>query len=495
MTRANSTKNLAIRASLWTLGGYGSSQVIRLGSHLVLAWLLAPDVFGIMALVKVFMQGLEMFSDIGIKPSIIQSQRGYDPVFLNTAWTLQVIRGCVLWIASCLLAWPFAAFFAVNDPSASQLAYLIPVAALTAIFQGFQSTALATLDKDLKLGRVTSLEVSTQVISLAVMICWAWIAPSVWAVIAGGLAAAAYKMIVSHYIVPGHLTRFHWDRDYVGELLRFGKWVFLSTLFTFLAMNMDRIILGRFLTLADLGLYSIAFVFCRIPLHVNSRLSGAVLFPIYARYKEESPRMMDVALQARRFVLAAGVGVSLAMAVGARLFFETLWDERYLGIALIVHWLVIYVWSMILLYSIERIPLALGNSKALFTSNLVRSLGVLTGLFGYWMADLPGFILGMTCGPLLAQLQILSHLPAKRRHILLQGTGFTAIGLSYGISAVFVTEWFYSQLDYWRWGGVVLVLAGLPTLVAAIFVFRGLRKKTDQRSTAEGPVLVENVPA
>jgi O-antigen/teichoic acid export membrane protein len=103
-------------------------QALRLGSNIVLAWLLFPEAFGLMLLVNVFMQGLQMFSDIGIGPSIIQNKRGNDPDFLNTAWTIQAIRGFVLWFIACVLAWPIAWIFAHNDPLAWKLVLLIPVA-------------------------------------------------------------------------------------------------------------------------------------------------------------------------------------------------------------------------------------------------------------------------------------------------------------------------------------------------------------------------------
>jgi hypothetical protein len=119
--RPSSAKQTARRGSLWTLGGYGVSQVIRLASSLILARLLFPEAFGLMALVNVFMQGLEMLSDLGIGPGIIQNKRGAEPKFLRTAWTLQIIRGFVLWGITLLLARPVAAFFAARDPLASQL--------------------------------------------------------------------------------------------------------------------------------------------------------------------------------------------------------------------------------------------------------------------------------------------------------------------------------------------------------------------------------------
>src|SRR5690606_1257429 len=192
-----SVRSQAIRGSFWTLGGYGSGQLIRLVNHLVLAWLLAPEIFGLMALVKVVQQGLNMFSDIGIGPSIIQNPRGNEPNFLNTAWTIQVIRGFVLWICACLVAWPFAALFARNDPAAWQLMYLLPVVGFGAVLNGFNSTALATLNKELRLGRITVLEITSQIVSLTVMVTWAIISPTVWAMVAGGLAGNCYKLIAS----------------------------------------------------------------------------------------------------------------------------------------------------------------------------------------------------------------------------------------------------------------------------------------------------------
>src|SRR5690606_2290529 len=92
-----SLKARALMGSGWVGGGYIAVQGLRFVSMMVLTYLLAPDVFGVMTMINVFLQGLEMFSDIGIGPSIIHSKRGEKSEFLNTAWTMQVIRGFVLW--------------------------------------------------------------------------------------------------------------------------------------------------------------------------------------------------------------------------------------------------------------------------------------------------------------------------------------------------------------------------------------------------------------
>lgn len=467
---SSSLRARAIRGASWTLAGYGLSQVIRLGSHLVLAWLLAPEIFGLMALVKVFMQGMEMFSDVGIKPSIIQSKRGHDPAFLNTAWTIQIVRGFALWICTCLLAWPAAAMFARNDEAAWALVYLLPVAGLGTVIAGFSSTALATLNKDLRLGRVTTLEIASQIVSLSVMVVWAIISSSVWAMIAGGLASGAFRMGASHLIVPGHRVRMGWDRESVGELFRFGRWVFLSTAFTFFALNFDRVILGNVLTLADLGLYSIAFVFAKVPFHVCTSLGGTVLFPVYAKYRDDPKRMVAVALEAREVVLWAGAAVCVAMAVGSPLFFEALWDERYHGAGGIAQWMVLYIWAMIVLLTMDRLPLAMGNSKALFYANVWRTAGIVFAVSGYVVGGLAGFIVGLAVGPAIAHGYVLRHVPVERRALLMQGVRFTIGAALYGVPAVLLAGEANRRADFWVGAAVSGLLAGVPLIVATVVV-------------------------
>src|SRR5580658_3151267 len=102
---------LAFRGGAWTVVGYGASQVVRLASTLVLARLVAPQAFGLVALVSVFLSGLESLSDLGIGMDVIQHKRGDDPVFINTAFIIQVVRGVLIWAVAAALAYPFAVFY------------------------------------------------------------------------------------------------------------------------------------------------------------------------------------------------------------------------------------------------------------------------------------------------------------------------------------------------------------------------------------------------
>ena len=98
------SKKQTLSASIWTIAGFGFSQVIRLGSNLALTRILVPELFGMMAIVTAIRLGIYMCSEIGLKVSVIRHENGEEPGFLNTAWTMQVIRGGLLWLIIILIS-------------------------------------------------------------------------------------------------------------------------------------------------------------------------------------------------------------------------------------------------------------------------------------------------------------------------------------------------------------------------------------------------------
>jgi O-antigen/teichoic acid export membrane protein len=143
-------KKRAIRGAIWTLFGYGSAQILRFGSNLVLTRLLVPEFFGLMAVVNTLRAGIDLFSDLGIPQSIVNNKRGEEPTFLNTAWTLQAIRGWILWLFFLLIP-----SLLQSSTMTSALLLLIPIVGLTSVFDGFSSTSIHTLHRRIDLGKMT----------------------------------------------------------------------------------------------------------------------------------------------------------------------------------------------------------------------------------------------------------------------------------------------------------------------------------------------------
>ena len=469
------TRKRALAGSAWTLFGYGGAQAIRLGSNLVLARLISPEAFGVMALVNVFIQGLHMFSDIGIGPSIIQNRRGDDPVFLDTAWTIQAVRGILLWFGFCLLAWPISKFYGDDPHTAHELLWAMPVIGFSTVISGFNSTSVFSLNRKLQLGAVTLMEMVPQIISVIAMLLWAWIEPSVWALVGGSIVYSIVRLPMSHLLNRPLINKFCWEPEALIELRRFGKWIFLGTIVAFLAANLDRIILGKLLTLSELGVYSMALTFTRFGTEISTRLSSTVLFPALSRSQDDPVTLVGQSINARKLILLAGGSLACAFAIVAPLFFKYFYKHSFAAAGEISQWLSIMVWFSIVLNSMERVPMALGHSRALFVSNILTVLGYALAVPGYWYAGLPGFILGLSMGFLIAHLALLLWIPVRRGDMLLQTLLYSAFFMIYGGAAVLGMKHFTMGIaPHWEITAGLL-LASIPCLAAGLLVMKQLR--------------------
>ncbi len=418
----------ALRGSAWTIFSYAANNGLRLGSNLVLARLLFPEAFGVMALVNVFLMGLEMFSDVGIGPGIIYSKRGDDARFLNTAWTIQVMRGFAIWLVACAGAVPFANYY--GEPA---LASLIPVAAFTAVLMGFNATGIFTASRELLLGKKTAMEITAKAAGAAVMIAGAFAFRSIWVLVAGALVASATQMLLSHRLLPGVRNRFTFEREAAVELFRFGRWIFVSTVITFFALQIDRLMLGKLVSFEELGLYAIASIFALFPYKICTALAQSVLFPVLSSYAREAEGVLaERFLPLRRVVLQAGLIATLGIAFFAPAFFGLLYDERYAGVGYVAQAIAVPLWFMILHGSSDRAVPALGDTRSLAASNAAALAARCVGCWtGFQLGGLTGCVLGLTLGDLAKEAVILRSLAKRGVHLFGQDAAFSllAIGL------------------------------------------------------------------
>ena len=334
----------ARKGTVWTVLAYAGGQIVRLGSSVILSRLFLPQYFGLMALLNTLMIGLTLFSDVGLAPSVIRSDKGDDPHYLNTVWTVQVLRGLTLWLVCVILSWPFARFY--HDP---RLLGLTPVLGLSLVITGFASTSILTFNRHMEVRKVALLELFVQVVQLVVTALSALAYASVWSLVIGRLASDAVRMVVSHLMIKDYKNRFAFDRTIVHELLSFGKWIFASTALTFLASQSDRLVLGKLVSMATLGLYGFAFTLADIPRQVIMAFRGYVGLPFVSGFsKLARPEFRAVVLRYRRLVLLAG---ALFLAFGVNfsdLFLIHIYDKRYHNAAWMVPILALGLWHTIL---------------------------------------------------------------------------------------------------------------------------------------------------
>lgn len=426
--RGNRLFARVLRSSSWLVLGYGASQFMRLVSNLILARLLFPEAFGLMALVSVVTVGLMMFSDVGIGPAIAQNKRGDDQDFLDTAWTIQVIRGFCLWGAACLLAWPVAQLYGAPD-----LAVYLPVAGISLVLAGFNPTRIETAHRHLLVGRLTGLDLLSQFIGIVSMIVLAWITGSVMALVIGGVISAAAKLVLTHLYLPGQANRFRWEKSAAHELITFGKWIFLSTAFWFISSQGDKAILGKFLSLETLGIYNIGYFLASFPLLLGHAVTQRVMIPVYREAPPADSPGNRAKLHRMRVAISAGIiGLLAVMALAGPALVDLLYDDRYVLASAMVVVIACALIPQAIGMTYDQAALAAGDSKRFFVFSGLRAVAQITLLLiGVTQFGLLGALLALGLSVIFVHPVLIwlarAHHAWDARHDLVAGLAGAAL--------------------------------------------------------------------
>ncbi len=416
----------------------GFSMVVRLAGNLALTRLLLPEVFGVMAMVNVFMTGLQMFSDIGVGPSIIQNPRGDDTSFLNTAWTIQVFRGLVLTILAGLIGWPLSIFY-----DQDQFLYLLPVAGLTALVAGFKSTKIFNANRHLLLGRTTMMNLSAQVGGVLVMVGIALVWPSIWALVIGGIFNVMFVMLISHFILPGEINRFHWERAAAVSLIRYGRWIFLGTILTFLAGQLDRLIGAKLITWDEMGVYSVAFMLTDQPRQLLRRLGGAVVFPAISR-RADIPRnelRRKISHNRRLVLILMAIGVSVLASLGDQVVL-LLWPEQFAGASWMTTILAIGLWPTVLFITIGPGLMSIGKPQYDAAAKFVRLVWIgLMMIMAFNVYGLVGFVVVTALADIPVYLLVLAGLRRERLSCFMQDVWSSVLFVSITAVILLIRVW------------------------------------------------------
>lgn len=288
-------RDRAFIAGSWTLLGYGSDLVFKLASNLILTRLLFPEAFGAVAAASALITGLTLISDFGVAQVIIQSPRGDRADFLRSAWVFLIWRSLALWVILLILCALLSVAASGNLLPAGSI-YTDPSFAFVTAGLGFcmvlgaaESTCTFLSIRRLNYGPTTLMQLASKIFALPVMVIWAWIAPSVWALVGGGVAGAILRLVLSHTIVPGPWMSLKWNRDHVREIVRIGKWFTVSSFGTFLSRQSDVILLGFLVPSSILGVYSIAKLLVSVGEGLLDRLNNTLALPVLSEVLRKNP--------------------------------------------------------------------------------------------------------------------------------------------------------------------------------------------------------------
>jgi PST family polysaccharide transporter len=388
--------NRLVAGAGWLYGYRWIERVLDFVAVVVLARLLSPGDFGVVAIAASIVTIVEGLSALGVDKALIRS-RTDDRATYDSAWTLSVIRG-----GACALCMLVIAYVLSDARMAAVLAALAP----GPILNGIANPRFVVFERDLLYARLAVLTLGARAVSVAATLIAASAGLGYWALVLGQLVNALASSVLSYCLSP-YRPRLSFAR--VGPIFAFSAPLTATSAVTMLSMETDRIIVGRLLGVTDAGLYDMTQRVGVLPTRELLSPLQRILFPAYTQLIDDRPRLRRVVSE------SIGVLASLGLPAG-------------FGFALVVG---------------DFVPLVLGR-QWLATVPLLIVLGPYLGLRSALSMTLPSTLALGETGLLfrVSAAYAVVHVPA-----FVAGTAL--FGLPGAIWSIVLAGIYYSYLNVW----------------------------------------------
>lgn len=482
-------KHSVIKGVAWVGVGRVVVALIGLVSTVVLARLLSPEDFGLVAIAAAAAAIIGMLTDLPLSQALIQHDEPGDE-HLHTIWTFGLIKGAVL----LLLIGGSAPFIAAAYGDA-RLQNLVLALAFTAALGTLQNPALAVFERGLVFWQAVMLDLADKSAAFIATVAIAYIYQSYWALVVGVLVAQVVRVAMSHLLRP-YRPRLSLGKG--RELLSFSIWLTLRSWIYALNWRADPLILGQFIRPGPLGLYTMADRLTSMSVGQVVGPVSQVLFPALSRFKKDVARLQSAYLrmQAMSCILAFPIGAGFAIL--AQPIVLLVLGEKWLPAVPIVQVLALLAASLTI-QLIGPLAMALGETKALFRLEIQLGLARLPLLVGGILLGQVsglGMLMGAVLGRAAAQavmtiwtMYLVKRLSGLRLRNQFGSIGRPALASLIMVLAVGGALWLTGPLDTSLTGYVslfTLILWGGVVYAGALF---GLWLATGRKSGAEEEML------
>jgi O-antigen/teichoic acid export membrane protein len=303
-------KQRAIRGGLARVISQSSTLLLRMGSLMIMARLLTPKDFGLVGMVTAMIGIFSVFRDFGLSAAVVQ-RSSITAEQSSTLFWINLLVGAILTLATMAMA-PFVAAFYHEQ----RLIGVTFVLALAFLFNAAGVQHSAQLERQMRFVALSTLDVFSLLISVAVGITMALHGFGYWSLVATP-AIAPLIYTVSVWLISGWIPGKPRKDEGVSSMLRFGGTLTLNGLITYFASNFDKILLGRFWGVNALGIYGRAYQLINIPADNLNSAAGGVAFAALSRLQGEPGRFRSYFLTGYALVLSLTVPITFSCGIFA----------------------------------------------------------------------------------------------------------------------------------------------------------------------------------
>ncbi len=260
----DSLRRKIIASAALSTGVFAAQVVGRIASTVILTRILTPEIFGVFAVVMVFIYILEQFSDVGVRQLILTKEGELDDSFLRSCWTAQILRGLLIFCVCALLAFGVdvgqnTGFFPVDSSyAAAALPSAIAAMGAASIISGFASPAKYVYERRMQFRRASIEALVNTTLTIIITIGLAIWLRNIWALVLGYLAKALISVFLSYVLFSGPRMRLNWDLENFKVIVARGKWIVGNSSLSAIVRVADRFILGFAMSASSFGYYYIA---------------------------------------------------------------------------------------------------------------------------------------------------------------------------------------------------------------------------------------------
>jgi O-antigen/teichoic acid export membrane protein len=271
-------------AYFWNMVGKWSARLIGLASTIILARLLSPDHFGIVAIAMLCVGFFEIFTDMGIKRYLLIHSELTDQL-LNSCWTLSLI---IRTIVVCILL--ITANYAASLLSAPKSDLAIMAIAAINFCTAFKNIGVVKLERALNYKKINLINIFSKVIGTTTTLIYVYFSPSYWALIAG-IATSTLSDVIGSYFIYSYRPKVNFQFDHA--LFKFSFFILLRSLLGFTRSKLDTMLVSRFFGEKAVGQFTIAQEFATLPFTEIVSPATQTLLPGLAKLKNNTQELLD----------------------------------------------------------------------------------------------------------------------------------------------------------------------------------------------------------
>ncbi|MBP2234151.1 PST family polysaccharide transporter [Sinorhizobium kostiense] len=357
---------LALHGGLVTGGAQAVRMAIQFVSVVVLARLLAPEDFGLVASVSPIVAFVGLFQNLGLQQAVIQRKEITERQ-LNQVFWISTLVGLVCTAVVVALSPAVAAFYGDRRMTAIAIAAALPL-----LLGSLAALPLALMNRHLKFGQLALNDVCAAFAGLLVTATAAWFGMGYWSLVIGPAASASLALIaawLSTRWMPGR-PEFRVDRD----IISFGANLTGFNLVNFLSRNLDNILIGKFSGPVELGYYDRAYKLLLFPLQNITQPLSRVMIPLMSRIQEEKARFRDIYLRTNWLLAMITMPGIAALTMAAAPTVSILFGEKWLPVAPIFTWLGVASLMQPVSSTTGWIFICQGETKTMFRWGIYSSL-------------------------------------------------------------------------------------------------------------------------